>query len=113
ARNQPYSYDVVNSRMGNGRHFAGDKEECTQHDFWVTRNRPGEIHYVNLPKYVAKGEGIVDTDVVVWLSTAGHHEPRSEDGEMKGGNLVGATPVMWSGFDLRPRNIWDRTPLYP
>lgn len=113
-RNQSYAYDVVNQRMGDARHFAGDKEECTLHDFWVTRNRPGEIFYVNVPKYAAKREPINNSDVVLWISTAGHHDPRSEDGEMtKGNNFVGATPIMWCGFDLRPRNIWDRSPIYP
>jgi len=113
ARGQPYSYDIVCPRMGSARHHGGGNEDCTLHDFWVTRNRPNEMHYVNVPKYVAKAEEIVDTDVVVWLSTPGHHDPRSEDGEMVKGNLVGATSIMWTGFDLRPRNIWDRSPFYP
>ena len=48
------------------------------------------------------------------LEDYGLIEPRSEDGEMlKGDNFVGVTPVMWSGFDLHPRNIWDRSPMYP
>jgi|SRR5581483_9434506 len=115
ARGQPIAYDVVSSRMGNARHHGPSKEQCTQHDFWVTRNRPGEIYYINLPQYIAKREPIVGSDIVLWHSTAGHHEPRSEDGEMKGksGSFVGATQVMWCGFDLRPRNLWDRSPLYP
>ena len=100
--------------MGNARHFGGDNERCTEHDFWVTKNRPGEIYYTRLPEYVQKGEKIVNTDVVVWHSAPGHHEPRSEDGEMhKADTFVGCTPVMWSGFDLHPRNIWDRSPMYP
>ena len=82
ARGMPISYDLMTPRMGNARHY-GSQEECTHHDFWVTKNRPGEIHYQKLPKYVEKRESIKDTDVVVWLSTAGHHEPRSEDGEME------------------------------
>jgi Cu2+-containing amine oxidase len=113
-RGKPWSYDVMMHRMGSARHYGPDKEECTQHDFWVTRNRPGEIYYQNVPKYVGKHENIMNTDVVLWLSTPGHHEPRSEDGEMKGkSGFTGATPIMWCGFDLRPRNLWDRSPNYP
>ncbi|HMF17336.1 MAG TPA: hypothetical protein VKE98_09030 [Gemmataceae bacterium] len=124
-RGKPFTYDFVSMRMGNARHFNGKNEECTQHDFWVTKANPDEIYYTRLPTYVgladAKGnklavseaESIMNTDVVVWHSTPGHHEPRSEDGEMKGNTLVGVTPIMWSGFDLKPRNIFDRSPLYP
>ena len=34
---------------------------------------------------------------------------------MKGKNnqFTGATPIMWCGFDLRPRNVWDRSPFFP
>jgi len=111
ARKQPISYDVMPLRHGNARHYGPDNEQCTEHDFWVTKNRPGEIYYVKLPEYVKKGESVHDTDVVVWVSTAGHHEPRSEDGEFKGGSFTGVTPMMWCGFDLKPRNLWDRSPF--
>lgn len=112
-RGKPIGYDFMMMRMGNARHYGDDNEKCTEHDFWVTVNRPGEIYYTKLPKYVEKGLPIADTDVVVWLSTAGHHEPRSEDGEMKNDTFTGVTPIMWSGFDLKPRNLWDRSPYYP
>ncbi|MCS7046756.1 MAG: hypothetical protein NZO58_10400 [Gemmataceae bacterium] len=112
-RGMPLSYDVMALRMGNARHY-GPQEECTLHDFWVTKNRPGEMYYQKLPKYIERGESVIDTDIVLWLSTPGHHEPRSEDGAMqKNNSFVGATPVMWCGFDLKPRNWWDRSPLYP
>jgi primary-amine oxidase len=113
ARGEPISYDLMPMRMGNSRHFGGDNEECTQHDYWVTHQRPGEIHYTELPKYVAHGDTVTDTDVVLWYSAPCHHEPRSEDGELKGNNFRGCTPVMWSCFDLKPRNLFDRTPYYP
>jgi primary-amine oxidase len=114
ARQQPVSYDVVIPRMGNARHHGGSHEDCTLHDFWVTKNRQNEMRYVKVPKYVAKAENIVDTDVVLWLSTSCHHEPRSEDGEInEEDHFRGATPVGWSGFELRPRNLWDRSPFYP
>jgi len=113
ARGEPIGYDLMPYRMGNSRHFGGDKEECTQHDYWVTRKRSGEMEYTDLPKYVAHGESIMDTDVVLWYSTPAHHEPRSEDGELKGSTFQGCTPVMWAGFDLKPRNFFDRTPYFP
>ncbi len=113
ARGLPIAYDVMPHRHGSARHHGPDREECTQHDFWVTANRSGEIYYPKLPKYIEKAQSIMSNDVVIWHSTPGHHEPRSEDGEMIANKLTGATPVMWCGFDLRPRNLWDRSPLYP
>jgi primary-amine oxidase len=112
ARKMPISYDLVPMRMGNARHF-GAGEECTHHDFWVTVNRKGEMSYPKVHEYVKKGEKIMNADVVVWLSSACHHEPRSEDGVMQKGEFVGSTPVSWSGFDMRPRNVSDRTPHFP
>ena len=66
-RDQPMAYDFMMSKHGNGRHYGPDKEECTQHDFWVTKNRQGEIYYQKLPQYVKKAESIswTATDVVV------------------------------------------------
>jgi primary-amine oxidase len=111
-RGEPIGYDIMPHRMGNSRHYHNE-EECTLHDFWVTRNRPGEMDYKQVPKYVAREEPILDADVVLWYSTPCHHEPRSEDGEMNGSSFQGCTPVMWAGFDLRPRNVFDRTPYFP
>lgn len=112
ARGKPLSYDVAVPRMGVARHYGPDEEGCTQHDFWVTKNRPGEMQYKKIPNYIKKGESVLNTDVVVWVNTVCHHEPRSEDGEMRNSNFAGATPVAWSGLELRPRNFFDRTPHY-
>ncbi len=113
-RGKPISYDVAVPRMGTARHYGPDDEGCTQHDFWVTKNRPGEMSYRRVPEYIKKGESVMNTDVVLWISSACHHEPRSEDGEIvkDSSRLRGATLVAWSGFELRPRNFFDRTPFY-
>lgn len=113
AQGKPFSYQLMPIRMGNARHYNDEKELSTQHDFWVTRADRDELYYPKVPKYAEDEEPVMDADVVLWHSAAGHHEPRSEDGEMRGNELYGATPVMWSGFELRPRNIFDRSPLYP
>jgi primary-amine oxidase len=112
ARKMPVSYDVVPLRMGNARHY-GIGEECTHHDFWITVNRQGEFEYPKVHEYVKKRAKIMNADVVLWHSSACHHDPRSEDGELRNGTFVGSTPVAWSGFDLRPRNLFDRTPHFP
>jgi primary-amine oxidase len=125
-RGEYLAYDLMPLRMGNSRHYGGKSEECTQHDYWVTKARPNELIYKNLPDYIkdpdapkppngngpVPGERIMDTDVVVWHSAPMHHEPRLEDGEMVNGRLSGVTHVMWAGFLLRPRELFDRTPLY-
>jgi len=118
-RGEPLAYDLMPMRAGNGRHFGGNKEECTRHDFWVTKAKNTELRYTELPQYVKGGghdgkepENIVKSDVVLWHSTPMHHEPRSEDGQMIDGRFRGTTLVGWSGFDLRPRNLFDRTPFF-
>jgi primary-amine oxidase len=116
ARKQPWAYDLIVSRMGNSRHFGGEKEDCTLHDYWVTRAKANEIQYPRVPHFLKDGENVEDTDVCLWISTPGHHEPRAEDGEMtagKGRRFEGATPIMWCGFELRPRDFWDRSAFFP
>ena len=110
-RDKNYAYDLMPARSGNSRHY-NDKEECTLHDFWVTRANPNEMKYRDLPKYCNE-EPIEDTDVVIWYGVPMFHEPRSEDGGFINGRFVGCTHVGWSSFMLRPSNIYDRTPLYP
>jgi len=107
----PVGYDLVPMRHGTSRH-AGQEEECSQHDFWVTKNKPNELRYRGVPKY-CDGEDIVNTDIVVWYGTSMFPEPRSEDGIMENDSWYGATIVSWIGFTLRPNNVFDRTPLFP
>jgi Cu2+-containing amine oxidase len=122
---QPIAYDLMPVRSGTARHFGGEYEECTLHDFYVTRSphadgrTDDELDFKLLPKHYVNDESIVDTDVVLWYISSMHHEPRSEDGrfiqDSGSGDYRwrGVTPVMWGGFDLVPHNFMNGTPLYP
>lgn len=103
------SYDLMPMKHGVARHF----EDFTKHDFWVTRYRYTERFYTELPKYIANQEPIQDNDVVIWCPTSMHHLPRSEDGRFVANTWDGVALLMWSGFDLRPRDLFDTTPLHP
>ena len=107
-------------RHGTPRH----NEEFTRHDLWVSRShpeRPMEFIFANLPNIVKDEEVVEQTDIVLWCNSASHHEPRHEDGKAGSAPRLwpgddaweGSALVMWSGFDLRPRNLFDRTPFYP
>jgi primary-amine oxidase len=120
ARGSLISYDLMPVRMGSARH----NEEFTHHDFWVSHshpNRPLEFVFANLPNIVKDEEPVELTDIVLWGTSSAHHEPRNEDGKPGSGERLwpgddaweGSALVMWSGFDLRPRNFFDRTPFYP
>lgn len=122
------SYDLMPMRTGIARHY----EDFTKFDFWVTRRDPSEDDFIwglsqqpgtaclpNLPQvpcvpYLHPPQSITDTDVVVWCTTSGHHQPRDEDHEFdsQGNQRQGMTQTMWSGFDLHPRNFLDDAPLY-
>ncbi|QEH33603.1 Primary amine oxidase precursor [Aquisphaera giovannonii] len=119
-RGDTIAYDLHPLRMGSSRH----KEEFTRHDFWVTRahpERPLENIFSNLPNMVKDEETIELADIVLWATSSAHHEPRDEDGKPGSGPKFwpgddaweGSALVMWSGYDLRPRNLFDRTPFYP
>jgi Cu2+-containing amine oxidase len=82
-------------------------------DFWATRYRGTELRYDLLPTYVSNGESVTNTDIVLWHITPVHHMPRDEDGAFQGSIWRGSALIMWGGFDLRPRNLFDRTPLFP
>ncbi len=120
ANGKTIGYDLMPIRMGSARH----NEPFTQHDFWVTHahpERPLEYIFANLPNLVKDEEPVELTDIVLWTTSSSHHEPRDEDGKPGSAPRLwpgddaweGSALVMWSGFDLRPRNFFDRTPFYP
>lgn len=87
------------------------QEAFTAHDMWVTRYKWNETEAKNLPAYVAPAESVAATDVVLWYRGSMHHHPRDEDGEFVGGSWRGEAHIMWTGFQLMPFNLFDRTPL--
>ena len=80
-----------------------------------------EMLFANLPAIVRDKESVEQADIVLWYTSSSHHEPRDEDGKGNRARRIwywddgweGSALVMWSGFDLRPRNLFDRTPFYP
>jgi primary-amine oxidase len=107
------SYELTPVRTGNGRHY-GVGEDFTQHDLWVTRVNPSapEWRYRDLPSYI-NGQPL-DGASVIWHQAAIMHPPRDEDfGRIGYDNYAGVATTAWAGFDLKPRNLSGRTPLYP
>jgi Cu2+-containing amine oxidase len=119
-RGERIAYDLMPLRHGTPRH----NEEFTRHDLWVSRShpeKPTEFIFANLPNIVKDEEVVEETDIVLWCNSAVHHEPRNEDGKPNSGRRLwpgddaweGSALLMWSGFDLRPRNFFTQTPFYP
>jgi Cu2+-containing amine oxidase len=102
------SYEFRPFRRGSPRH----KEAFAHHDFWVTRYRGSEQTYKNVDSYI-NGESVMKTDIVIWHISPLHHDPRDEDGYFDGPYWKGVALLMWGGIDLRPRNLFDKTPLFP
>ncbi len=97
------SYELMPLRSGTARH----SEPFTQADFWVTRYDPAQIRAVKLPSYILAGQSTINKDLVIWYTGSEHHEnnSRAED--------FNTVPVIWTGFELDPQNLWDKTPFYP
>jgi hypothetical protein len=88
-------------------------EIFTKKDFWVTHYNWSEMAAANLPSYVNPPEPVTNTDIVLWYKGSVHHHPRDEDGGYVNGSWHGVALIMWTGFMLKPHNLFDRTPFYP
>jgi hypothetical protein len=127
-RGLPIAYDLISTRMGStedllpigdSRGLDGVKMDFIGYDFWVTRT-PKEAkasrdykHYYLLPEIAAAERPLAGQRSTVWHSVPALHVPRDEDfgaGGLDAENGVALTE--WVGFTLRPRNLFDGTPLY-
>jgi Cu2+-containing amine oxidase len=63
--------------------------------------------------YTVPAQPVSNTDVVVWYYGGAHHLVRDEDGKIVNGVWQGEAHIMWTGFMLKPHNLFDKTPLYP
>jgi primary-amine oxidase len=84
-------------------------ENFTKSTFWVTpyhwSEMLGEELQTYTAPYVAPAEAVLNKDIVVWYYGGLHHMIRDEDQSM--------TQLMWTGFMLKPANVWSKTPLFP
>jgi hypothetical protein len=108
---QPTAYDVVPLRYGSVRDFPDDFQFANK-DFWVTREIANPV-YVKFPEYVRAARTIDQTRVIVGHNSALLHVPRAEDLGPDGKlNRPYVALTAWAGFMLRPRNLFDSTPLF-
>ena len=97
-----------------------------QHDFWITKDRPGEdgsgstapdnwrFSYQPPGKYMvayASPAELLDTSMtpVLWYRSSFHHHKSDHDLDKNGG--VGIVSTHWAGFDFQPDNTFDFNPL--
>ncbi len=110
------SYELLPLRPGTARHWGAD-EKFSHFDFWVTPFRLAEQEYKLLPAYTAHKRKIANTNVVLWYMSPAYHLPRDEDGLFVNPNgrvsVRGVAMATWCGFELRPRNVFDKSPLFP
>ncbi|MBI2808285.1 MAG: hypothetical protein HYX68_25135 [Planctomycetes bacterium] len=117
----PISYDLVTTPQGLARHKRFKDEKFTHHDFWITRQDCPEKMYVYLGNHFFTPDGNVNPNLakldkknaVIWHSSSALHVPRAEDGILKGNSTAnGQATIYWTTFELRPRNLFLRTPIY-
>ena len=114
-------YMVLPLYRGVQRH----QEPWTQWDAWVTKYRDEQETYrIQQMGQIIRRESIMNQDLVLWVSTSLLHLPRNEDGrcarvvKAKNGREIcnawhGSAVAMWTGFDMKPHNIFPSTPFTP
>jgi hypothetical protein len=117
---RPISYDVVSQRLGGlkalqreGGTYDSDMDFINQ-DFWVTRTESGFTDYIDVPRYAKDHRPLTGMPTTLWLCTPAIHVARTEDfGTDTGTNSFGGVAITtWAGFMLKPRDVFDGTPLY-
>ncbi|MBL8850649.1 MAG: hypothetical protein JNG89_13300, partial [Planctomycetaceae bacterium] len=72
-----------------------------------------EIRPRDLPAY-ENDEALAENPIVIWHNAPVLHAARDEDFGIAGTNAgEGVAITAWAGFELKPRQFFDKTPLYP
>jgi hypothetical protein len=120
AHGYPLSYDLIPLRFGamrqqqpEGGSYAANMD-FINYDFWVTHTEPGNTAYVDVPQYASKKRPLSGHPTTVWTCTPAIHVPRTEDFGPNDGKMsyTGVAITTWTGFMLKPRDLFDGTPLY-
>lgn len=106
------AYDVIPQRAGAVRNYPW-KYAFANHDFWVTRRESGQAKYRDVPLYAGRSRTLDKNAVTIWHNAPSLHIPRGEDYGVDGvTSYRGSAITSWTGFLLRPINLFDSTPLY-
>jgi hypothetical protein len=106
------AYDLLPVRNGAVRNFPAEYDFVNK-DFWVTLTEPNQTTFTQVATYAAARRPIDKHAVTVWHNAPLLHSVRAEDLGPDGvTNWTGVALTSWTGFTLRPRNLFDSTPLY-
>jgi primary-amine oxidase len=119
---QPWGYEFSPLQSVATRHF-GWQENWSHNDIYVTRYNFADTLWASpivghqvpdlylLP--ALNNQPTVNQDLVLWMKTAVHHTPTTEDrgASQWMGNLDGVTLTHWSGFQMQPHNLFPHNPL--
>jgi hypothetical protein len=120
AHGRPISYDLIPLRYGALRQLQpeggsrGANMDWINYDFWVTRTEPGFTSYIDVAQYASQHRPLTGHPTTIWTCTPAIHVPRTEDFGTADGNTsyMGVAITTWTGFTLKPRDLFDGTPLY-
>jgi hypothetical protein len=106
------AYDLLPVRNGSVRNFPAEYDFANK-DFWVTLTEPNQTTFTQVATYAAERRPIDHHAITVWHNTPLLHSVRAEDfGQDGASSWEGVALTSWSGFTLRPRNLFDCSPLY-
>jgi hypothetical protein len=117
---RPIAFDMIPHRLGalrqlqpEGGTYANDMDFINS-DFWVTRTESGFTSYIDVPRYASQRRLLAGFPATVWHCSPVLHFPRGEDfGSSDGQNSYeGVALTFWTGFYVKPRDLFDGTPLY-
>ena len=117
---RPVAFDVIPHRYGTTEQLQASRysEEANadwiNNDFWVTRTESGFTDYVEVPKYASQKRRLDGYPTTIWHCSPALHVVRGEDyGDENGSNnFTGLALTGWAEFSLKPRELFDSTPLY-
>jgi len=117
---RPMAFDLIAHRLGalrQMRHEGGTHSanmDFINYDYWVTRTESGFTSYVDVPEYASQKRSLDGYPTTVWHCAPVLHYPRSEDFGPETGtnNFTGVALTFYTGFFIKPRDLFDGTPLY-
>ncbi len=120
AHGRPIAFDLIPQRLGALRQLQPEggtyssNMDFINYDFWVTRTESGFTSYLDVPQYASQRRPLTGYPTTVWHCAPTLHFPRGEDfGSEDGKNsYMGLAITFWTGFYVKPRDLFDSTPLY-